>query len=62
MLLMIPLLITGVNGTVISVVYGPVALRRGGASPVPRVIPSITLLANMIHLCVKGRTMRVIYA
>jgi hypothetical protein len=37
MLFMIPLLIIGADGTMISVVYGPVALRRGGASPVPRV-------------------------
>lgn len=33
-----PLSIVGVNGTAIDVVNGPVALRHGGASPVPRVV------------------------
>lgn len=32
---LMPLLICGVNGTAISVVKGPVAVYRNGASPVP---------------------------
>lgn len=30
-----PLLVVGVSSTAINVVTGPVALQRGGASPVP---------------------------
>jgi hypothetical protein len=49
MMYVMPLSITGALNTVIGVVNGPVALMRGGASPVPRVVLSITRFARMIH-------------
>lgn len=47
MIYLMPLAIVSASGTAIAVVKSPVALRRGGASPVPQ--PPQLYLNGMIH-------------